>query len=76
MAGTRLRKFQYTDYPSVQGPWTPFTFKNPELNVAEFPNPEFGANNRMPMSATEQLKLMFEEQKRNQNEKKEDDEEK
>ncbi|XP_013148015.1 PREDICTED: 39S ribosomal protein L43, mitochondrial [Papilio polytes] len=60
VSSTRLRKYQYTDYPSVQGPWTPFTYKNPQLNVAELPNDEFGANNRLPMSATEQLKLMFE----------------
>lgn len=59
----RLRKYQYTDYPSIQGPWTPFTFKNPELNVAELPNVKFGENNRLLMSATEQLRLMFEKQK-------------
>ncbi|XP_047039262.1 39S ribosomal protein L43, mitochondrial [Helicoverpa zea] len=62
-ATTRLRKYQYTDYPSVQGPWTPFTHKLPELNTAELPDPAFGANNRLPMSATEQLRLMFEAQK-------------
>ncbi|CAK1587876.1 unnamed protein product [Parnassius mnemosyne] len=62
IASTRLRKYQYTDYPSVQGPWTPFTFKDPKLNVAELPNEEFGANNRLPMSATEQLRIMFEKQ--------------
>ncbi|KPJ15343.1 39S ribosomal protein L43, mitochondrial [Papilio machaon] len=60
VSATRLRKYQYTDYPSVQGPWTPFTYKDPKLNVAELPDPEFGANNRLPMSATEQLKIMFE----------------
>ncbi|XP_068626030.1 large ribosomal subunit protein mL43 [Battus philenor] len=60
IAATRLRKYQYTDYPSVQGPWTPFTFKAPELNVAELPSEEYSANNRLPMSATEQLKIMFE----------------
>ncbi|XP_014358075.2 39S ribosomal protein L43, mitochondrial [Papilio machaon] len=60
VSATRLRKYQYTDYPSVQGPWTPFIYKDPKLNVAELPDPEFGANNRLPMSATEQLKIMFE----------------
>ncbi|CAH4034377.1 39S ribosomal protein L43, mitochondrial [Pieris brassicae] len=59
----RLRKYQYTDHPSIQGPWTPFTFKNPELNLAELPNVKFGENNRLPISATEQLRLMFEKQK-------------
>ncbi|XP_049883523.1 39S ribosomal protein L43, mitochondrial [Pectinophora gossypiella] len=63
VSGTRLRKYQYTDYPSVQGPWTPFTFKEPELNTASLPDPKFGANNRLPMTATEKLRLMFEQQK-------------
>ncbi|CAH2062456.1 unnamed protein product, partial [Iphiclides podalirius] len=60
VASTRLRKNQYTDHPSIQGPWTPFTFKDPRLNIAELPDEEFGANNRLPMTATEQLKIMFE----------------
>ncbi|KAL0808383.1 hypothetical protein ABMA28_012865 [Loxostege sticticalis] len=63
IASTRLRKYQYTDHPSIQGPWTPFTFKNPELNTAVLPDQKFGANDRLPMSATEQLRLMFEKQK-------------
>ncbi|XP_026725548.1 39S ribosomal protein L43, mitochondrial [Trichoplusia ni] len=62
-ADTRLRKYQYTDHPSIQGPWTPFTFKDPELNTTVLPNTKFGANNRLPISATEQLRLMFEKQK-------------
>ncbi|GBP52727.1 hypothetical protein EVAR_43928_1 [Eumeta japonica] len=66
IASTRLRKFQYTDHPSIQGPWTPFTFKNPELNVASLPDPKFGANDRLPMSATERLRIMFEKQKLNE----------
>ncbi|VVD03887.1 unnamed protein product [Leptidea sinapis] len=63
VAATRLRKYQYTDHPSIQGPWTPFTFKDPELNVAELPNVKFGANNRLPKTATEELRLLFEKQK-------------
>lgn len=63
VASLRLRKYQYTDHPSIQGPWTPFTFKNPELNTAELPSSKFGANNRLPISATEQLRLMFEKSK-------------
>ncbi|XP_026749412.1 39S ribosomal protein L43, mitochondrial [Galleria mellonella] len=66
VSGTRLRKFQYTDHPSIQGPWSPFTFKNPELNTAKLPDPKFGANNRLPMSATEQLRIMFEKQRLNE----------
>ncbi|KAL4714737.1 hypothetical protein ACJJTC_002596 [Scirpophaga incertulas] len=66
IAATRLRKLQYTDHPSIQGPWTPFTFKDPELNVASLPDSKYGANDRLPMSATEKLRLMFEQQKLNE----------
>lgn len=34
----RLRKLWHTEFPSIQGPWTPFTFRDPKLNVAKFPN--------------------------------------
>ncbi|XP_013195716.2 large ribosomal subunit protein mL43 [Amyelois transitella] len=63
ISATRLRKYQYTDHPSIQGPWTPWTFKKPELNTAEFPSEKFGRNDRLPLSATEQLRIMFEKQK-------------
>lgn len=47
----------------MQGPWTPFTFKNPELNTATLPSEEFGRNDRLPLTATEKLRLIFEKQK-------------
>jgi large subunit ribosomal protein L43 len=34
----RLRKFWHTEFPSIQGPWTPFTFRDPKLNITEWPN--------------------------------------
>lgn len=34
----RFRKMWHTDHPSIQGPWTPFTFKDPALNLVEFPD--------------------------------------
>lgn len=34
----RLLKLWHTDFPSVQGPWTPFTFKDPSINRSIFPN--------------------------------------
>lgn len=34
----RLFKLWHTDFPSIQGPWTPFTFKEPSLNQIQFPN--------------------------------------
>lgn len=34
----RLRKLWHTEFPSIQGPWTPFTFKDPSHNLVQFPN--------------------------------------
>ena len=34
----RFRKYQHTDYPTIQGVWNPFTHQAPEINVAEFPH--------------------------------------
>lgn len=34
----RLRKYQHTDHPSIQGPWTPWTHRDPEINITEFPS--------------------------------------
>ncbi|XP_056633941.1 39S ribosomal protein L43, mitochondrial [Diorhabda sublineata] len=35
--GTRIRKLWHTENPSIQGPWTPFTFRDPKLNLVTFP---------------------------------------
>lgn len=63
MTKTRLRKLIYTEHPSIQGPWTPFTFKEPGLNTAELPDVKWGENNRLQKTATEQLIELFEQQK-------------
>lgn len=34
----RLRKFQHTEFPSIQGPWNPFASKDPKLNIVKFPS--------------------------------------
>lgn len=34
----RLRKYWHTEFPSIQGPWTPFTFRDPKLNITELPD--------------------------------------
>lgn len=34
----RFRKLQHTELPSIQGVWSPFTNKSPELNITSFPN--------------------------------------
>lgn len=37
----RYRVNWHTELPSVQGVWTPFTNREPWLNIAEFPNVRF-----------------------------------
>lgn len=64
----RLRKYWHTDCSSIQGIWTPFTHKNPELNTATFPNPKFSAPLSVKKTATEKLIEMFQKQKLEQNE--------
>lgn len=34
----RYRKLWYTECPSIQGVWSPFTFRDPALNLETFPN--------------------------------------
>lgn len=41
--------------PSIQGIWTPFYFRDPKWNLAEFPSAELGKHNSRRPSATEQL---------------------
>ena len=33
----RLRKYHHTDYPSIQGPWTPWIHRHPGINIKEYP---------------------------------------
>lgn len=62
-SGTRLRKLWHTDYPSIQGPWTPYTFRDPALNLATFPNVELSNAPNQQKSATQELLELFEKQK-------------
>jgi len=55
----RFRKYQHTEYPSIQGVWNPFTHQAPELNSAEFPNEELSKPFDLPVSATQQLIEIF-----------------
>lgn len=59
----RLRKLWHTDTPSIQGPWTPFTFKDPKLNLTSFPHEELSKPVGLKKSATEQLVEIFEKNK-------------
>lgn len=61
--GTRLRKLSHTDHPSIQGPWTPFTFRDPKLNLADFPNPELSQPDKVGKTSYEELIELFEKQK-------------
>jgi len=60
--GIRLRKLTHTDHPSIQGPWTPYTFRDPNLNLVEFPNLELSEVVSHQKTATQTLLEMFKEQ--------------
>ncbi|KAJ8682471.1 hypothetical protein QAD02_018263 [Eretmocerus hayati] len=59
----KLTQFWHTDFPSIQGPWTPFTFRDPKLNLAEFPNNKLGESLKTEPTATEEIVRLFKEQK-------------
>ncbi|XP_076651253.1 mitochondrial ribosomal protein L43 [Halictus rubicundus] len=58
----RLLKLWRTDFPSIQGPWTPFTFKDPSIHTARFPNNELSKHRTLTPTATEELIRLFKEQ--------------
>lgn len=58
----RFRKMMHTDTPSIQGPWTPFSHRNPEVNTAAFPYKELSKPIFIPQSATERLIEIFKDQ--------------
>lgn len=62
-SAVRMRKHWHTDWPSIQGPWTPYTHKSPELNISQFPNEKFSRPLDVKQSATEKLLELFEKQK-------------
>lgn len=57
--GFRIRKLIHTDHPSIQGPWTPYTFKNPEENLVKYPNPELSQPKILEKTATQELLDIF-----------------
>lgn len=52
--------------PTVQGIWSPFYFRDPKLNVTEFPDEELGKHLRSRPSATEQIRRMANESRETQ----------
>lgn len=59
----RYRKMFHTNVPSIQGVWTPFTHRNPEFNVATFPDPALSRPIDVEKSATEKLIELFKQQR-------------
>lgn len=59
----RLRKMWHTDQPSIQGPWTPFTHKSPELNLVVFPDKKLSKPLDIEKTATDKLLELFKRQK-------------
>nr|CAG4651407.1 EOG090X0FS9 [Simocephalus serrulatus]SVE94563.1 EOG090X0FS9 [Simocephalus serrulatus] len=55
----RFRKYQHTDYPTIQGVWNPFTHQAAEINTAEFPHEDLSKPVNLAPSATEQLIEIF-----------------
>ncbi|XP_045129983.1 39S ribosomal protein L43, mitochondrial-like [Portunus trituberculatus] len=62
----RLRKYHHTDYPSIQGPWTPWTHRHPSINFKEYPCEELSAVHPTEISATQKLLELYEQQKQQQ----------
>ncbi|XP_063221843.1 large ribosomal subunit protein mL43 [Bacillus rossius redtenbacheri] len=58
----RFRKMSQTVNPSIQGTWTPFTNRNPDLNVVEFPQEMLSHPVNLPRTATEHLQEIFRRQ--------------
>nr|CAG4635128.1 EOG090X0FS9 [Alona affinis] len=55
----RFRRYQHTDYPTIQGVWTPFTHQAPEINLAKFPHDPLSKPENADITATEQLLEIF-----------------
>lgn len=58
----RYMKMWHTDCPSIQGVWSPFTNKDPTMNVTQFPSEEYSRPAWEEKSATEELLEMIENQ--------------
>lgn len=59
---TRYRKHWQTEMPSIQGPWTPFTHRNPPNNLVLYPDQQLGEVLHKEQSATEKLLQIVKEQ--------------
>lgn len=59
----KLQRPTASSRPSIQGIWTPFTFRDPETNIIKFPNAERGRHIPERPSATEQLEKLANQSK-------------
>ncbi|KZC13083.1 PREDICTED: 39S ribosomal protein L43, mitochondrial [Dufourea novaeangliae] len=62
----RLMKLWRTDFPSIQGPWTPFTFKEPSVNHTQLPDKQLSEFIHHQPTATEEVIRLFKEQQENE----------
>lgn len=46
----------------MQGPWTPYTFRDPKLNLTQFPSPELTGPYVVQKTATEELLEIYKNQ--------------
>ncbi|XP_054262136.1 39S ribosomal protein L43, mitochondrial [Macrosteles quadrilineatus] len=58
----RYLSYSHSDHPSVQGVWSPFTHRDPALNLATFPLDTLTIAERQSPSATEILMEMYKKQ--------------
>lgn len=61
----KLHRPTASSRPSVQGIWTPFTFRDPKLNVTQFPSEDLSRFVPSQPSATEQLEHIARESQSN-----------
>ncbi|KOC62642.1 39S ribosomal protein L43, mitochondrial [Habropoda laboriosa] len=60
----RLLRMWHTDFPSIQEPWSPYTFKDPAFNTAKLPDKKLGEYVKLEPTATEQLINLFKDQQK------------
>ena len=63
----RILKKQQTHNPSIQGVWNPFTNKQPQLAIEQFPSKKFQEPKNKETSATEKILQLYNETQKIQN---------
>lgn len=68
-SAVRRRKHWQTNWPSIQGVWTPFMHQHPEMTDAKFPDQKFSTPIDQQPTATDLLLEMFKKQQLNDEQK-------